>query len=143
MSSTELMLPAERLRRVQRLYPGAIGQGWAHGLKYQTRGEVRRMERTGEIIAVHRFAKELNGQVSIPYVRMKTRAQVHREQAKRVALMAGAGTLFLAAVAWMAWDARYVIATAAGLALASWLLIRLVPHWTNGCPGLHCPGCKG
>lgn len=144
MTSTDVVLDGERLARVRRLYPGAIGQGWAHGLKYQTRGEVRRMEKRGEIIAVHRFAKEsVPGRVVIPYVRMKTRAQVRREQARRVAVLSGAGLFFLGTVTWLAWDARYALGTLAGLMLTGTLVVRLVPHWRQGCSGLHCPGCKG
>lgn len=145
MTSTDIMIQPDRLLRTQALYPGAIGIGKITGFYHQARGEIRRMEKRGEVIAVRRFARldELSGIVEIPYVRMKERGQVRREQGIRVGVFAGSALIFLTAVAWLTWESRYVIMFAAGMAAILALLIRILPHLIRGCPGIHCAGCGG
>jgi hypothetical protein len=145
MASTDLLLEPDHLARVRALHPGAVGYGVVQGFTHQTRGEIRRMEKRGEVVALERFARldKRTNLITIPYVRMKERSTVRREQAIRIGVMAGSGLMFLTAVAWLAWESRYVIGAAVGmmavLALAFWLM----PHFVRGCPGLHCQGCKG
>lgn len=145
MTSTDVAVRPDYLVRVQALYPGAVGIGRIEGFRHQVGGEVRRMEKSGEIIAVHRFAKRdlQSGIVAIPYVRMKERSTVRREQAIRIGVFAGSALLFLTAVAWLAWQSRYVIMVAAGMAATMALLAWLLPHLVRGCPGIHCRGCRG
>lgn len=99
------------------------------------------MEQRGEIIAIHRFAVEnrMTGRITIPYVRMKERSQVRREQAIRIGVLGAAGLMFLTAVAWLAWESRYVIMIAAGMTALGALAFWLLPHFARGCP---CFGCR-
>lgn len=45
----------------------------------------------------------------------------------------------------MIWHSRWVWLTLAGIALAVWLAITLMPTpgHRSGCSGYHCPGCRG
>jgi hypothetical protein len=97
------------------------------------------------MIGLRRFERidRRTGQTCIPYVRLKTLEQVRREQLTRAALLAGVGLLAVSALAWLAWQARYEIAAAAGMTAAGLLFLLVWPHWSRGCSGLHCSGCRG
>lgn len=138
-ASTDL----EMLSRLQRLYPGALGVGRAHGQQHPLRAALARAERRGELIPLRHLARldPRTGQVSIPYVRMKTRTQVRRMQWIRIGSMSVGGVVFLAGLGWLAWESRYIIGAAAGLLAVVGLSVWLAPHWRQGCPGLHCTGC--
>ena len=141
MASTSI----ERLTRLQRIYPGAIGQGVIEGSQHAVRRELKIWERRGEVIGLRRF-EQVNrraGTTRIPYVRLKTQAQVRRERLVRTLPLAATGMLFLGAVCWVAWEARYVVLSVAGMMTLGAAALRFAPHWRRGCTGLHCPGCRG
>lgn len=135
----------ETLSRLQRLYPGALGIGRVNGPHHALRAALAKAERRGELIPLRHLARldSRTGQVSIPYVRMKTRAQVRRMQLIRIGSMSVGAAAFLAGFGWLAWESRYVIGAAAGLLAVIGLSVWLAPHWKRGCPGLHCTGCQG
>lgn len=143
MSSTDIVLPADRLARVRRLYPGAICTGTVTGTRHLVTAEVRKMERRGEIIAMERFARDLRGGVRvIPYVRLIERGVIRRRQALNLGALTLAGVLVATGVGWLVWESRYVlmiVAAAAGVVSA----VLLAPHLRRGCLGIHCSGCRG
>lgn len=141
MTSTSV----DRLTRLQKMYPGAVGQGMIEGSQHMARRQLRLWEARGEVIGLWCFERvnRRAGTTRIPYVRLKTQAQVRRERAIRAAVLAAAGVLFLGAVCWMAWQARFVILSAAGMTALGTLALLAWPHWTRGCSGLHCSGCRG
>lgn len=145
MSSTDLEIDASRLARLQRIFPGAVGQGWAHGLLHQTRGEVKRLERRGEVLALWRFERinRRAGLTRIPYVRLVTRAQVRRKFWVRASVLGASGGLLLAGVTAAAWRDRYALLAVLLLAGIGGTLVRFGGHWRRGCPGVHCSGCRG
>lgn len=138
--------PADaRLTRLRELYPGAIERGVARGTRYRLPAEVRRMERRGEIIALHRFTRmdARTGQMMIPYVRMKARRQVTARRAVLIGAGLACGVLVLTGVGWLLWQSRRELLAGAlllGLVTGS---VWLAPHWGRGCSGLHCSGCRG
>lgn len=143
--STHEIMPAERLARLQRVYPGAISYGQVEGTRHLTLAEVRKMEKRGEIKALRRFARrnEITGQVTIPYVRYKTVEQVRKEQIIKVSAVTGAGIAAAYGVGWLLWESRWIL-LAAGVATALIVFLAwLAPHWSRGCAGIHCPGCQG
>lgn len=139
MPGTDLM-PVERLRRVQ---PGTAQVGSITGTLNLVKAEVRRMEQRGEVTAYRQFARldRRTGVLEIPYVRLRTRASVRRERILLTSGLALAGASFLAVVVWLAWESRYVIGAVLGIAATIMLVFWLAPHWTRGCPGLHCQCC--
>lgn len=141
MPGTDLM-PVERLRRVQ---PGAAQVESIRGTLNLVKAEVRKMEQRGEVTAYRQFARldRRTGVLEIPYVRLRTRASVRREQVLTRLALSGAGIFFLAVVAWLAWESRYVIGAVLAIAATIMLVFWLAPHWTRGCPGMHCQGCRG
>ncbi len=141
MTSTSV----ERLTRLQKIYPEAIGQGVIEGSQHLVRRELRIWERRGEVIGLRRFEQidRRAGTTRIPYVRLKTQAQVRRERLVGALPLAAAGMLFLGVVCWVAWEARYVALGVAGMMTLGAAALRFAPHWRKGCTGLHCPGCGG
>lgn len=141
--NTDLDVRPAYLSRIQKLYPGAVDVGRITGTRHLVKNQVRTMEKRGEIIAMQRFAKEIRpGVLEIPYVRMKTREQVRRGQ------MVKGGALLLASLGvtygagWLVWESRYVLALLAGALLAGAGVLYLSLHWSNGCSGIHCSGCR-
>jgi hypothetical protein len=145
MSSTDLVVAPDHLRRVRVLYPNAVGIGRVRGYRHQATGERQRMAKRGEVAPQWRFARrnERTGIVTIPYVRLKELAQVRREVAIRVGAMVFGAAVFLAGVAYALWTIRMLLLTAAGTVLGLTVLLWFLSHWRNGCPGLHCNGCHG
>ncbi len=146
MPSTDLTMPAELMIRLRRIEPDGIGIGKITGTnQHLVRAELRRMERRGEVRGHYGAARvdPRTGTIEIPYVRLRTRAQIRARRAAWVAGSALAGVSVVFGLGWLAWESRYVIGAVLGAAalliVASWL----APHWTRGCPGLHCAGCRG
>lgn len=133
------------LDRLARIYPGAIGRGVIEGSPHIVRSELRRWERRGEVIGLwhHGRIERKTGVTRIPYVRLKTRQEVARKHAVRVGALIGGGVLFAGSVFWAAWQVRYLIVGATGMFALVMLGFWLAPHWSRGCPGLHCSGCRG
>lgn len=144
MASTDLQLAPAYLPRLRRLYPGAIDVGRVRGSRHTVKALVHRMEKRGEIVAVERFTREIRpGVLEIPYVRLKTVEQVRRIRRLKVGAF-GLGALATAyGAGWLVWESRFVIALFAAVALAGGVLLYLSLHWSNGCSGIHCSGCRG
>lgn len=145
MPSADVEVRPQVLAQIQRRFPRAIGYGRATGPRHGLGREVARMERRGEIEQIRSLAKldRRTGVLTIPYVRYKTPGQVRREQALKVGAVALVGSLAALGVGWLVWESRFALmalgAATAGIVLLAWL----APHWSRGCPGMHCPGCKG
>lgn len=133
------------LERLTRLYPGAIGRGVIEGSQHVVRSQLRLWEKRGEVIGLRRFEQvdRYAGTTRIPYVRLKTVARVRRDRLMRVALLAGVGVFTLGVACWLLWEVRYELMAAAGMSAVVGLFFWLWPHWSRGCAGLHCSGCKG
>lgn len=102
------------------------------------------MERRGEIMALREQASLSRGGVlTVPYIRLKSVEQVRRSRRLRRVLGAMLLLAALAAAGWLVWQARYVIALTAVLAFGGIGVFWLSLHWRNGCPGIHCSGCRG
>lgn len=145
MTSTDLVVAPDYLRRIQVLYPKAVGIGRARGYRHQVTGELQRMAKRGEVAPQWRFAKrnERTGIVTIPYVRLKELTQVRREARIKIAALSTGALVFLAGVGYMLWTIRETLMIATGGTLGLVTLLWLGSHWTRGCPGLHCTGCRG
>lgn len=144
MPSTDIALPADRLARVRRLYPGAICTGTVTGTRHLVISEVRKMERRGEIIAMERFARDLRGGVRvIPYVRLIERGVIRRRQALNLGALTLAGVLVATGVGWLVWESRYVLMIIVGGLMTLTGAVLLAPHLRRGCLGIHCSGCRG
>lgn len=144
MAGTDVQMRPAYLSRIQKLYPGAVDVGRVTGTRHRVTAKVRTMEKRGEIIAVQRFAKEIRpGVLEIPYVRMKTREQIRRGQLVKggALLLGGLGAAYGAG--WLVWESRYALELLAGALLAGSGLLYLSLHWSNGCSGIHCQGCRG
>lgn len=102
------------------------------------------MEKRGEIVSVRRFARRIeSGELEIPYVRLKTVEQVRRGQRIKVTAVAAAGLCVATGAGWLLWESRTVIVPLAGV-LAGVLMVAWISlHWSNGCSGIHCQGCRG
>jgi len=78
-----------------------------------------------------------------PYVMRRTRAGWLRRKRAALTIGGAVGVYAITFVA-LAWEARWVLLSMAGLALAAyclaWLVSRFTGH-TGACVGLHCPGC--
>lgn len=144
MPGTDLQLAPAYLPRLRVLYPGAIDVGRVRGSRHTVKAQVHRMEKRGEIVAVEQFTKEIRpGVLEIPYVRMKTVEQVRRAQWLKVGAL-GLGALVTAyGVGWLVWESRYVIALFAVAVMFGAAALYLSLHWSNGCSGIHCSGCRG
>jgi hypothetical protein len=142
--STDLEVLPAYLVRVRALYPGAVGVGRITGSRHLVRAEVRKMEKRGEIVSVRRFARRIeSGELEIPYVRLKTVEQVRRGQRIKVTAVAAAGLCVATGAGWLLWESRTVIVPLAGV-LAGVLMVAWISlHWSNGCSGIHCQGCRG
>ncbi len=129
------------LARIQRLHPGAIGYGRAEGPRYRLDALLKQMARRGEIEPLWKLKKEIRpGVVVVPYVRYLTPAQVRRRRALLYAGVLSGGLAAALLLGWAVWSARWWLLGGAAVLL---LLGSRVPHWSNGCSGLHCEGCRG
>ena len=100
------------------------------------------MERRGEIRPLWKEARVSRaGLAIVPYVRLKSRAQLRKERLLRSAgwsvVGLSGGVAFLVAL----WEARVMIGGGALFAGSAWFLITRRKH-SGACAGLHCPGCK-
>lgn len=144
MAGAELQVRPAYMSRIEKLYPGALDVGRITGTRHLVTAKVRAMQKSGEIIAVQRFAKEIRpGVLEIPYVRMKTREQVRRAQAIKIGGLALGGLGAAYGFGWLVWQSRYVIGLFIMLALLGLGLYGGSLHWSNGCSGIHCSGCRG
>lgn len=145
MPGTDLDIHSSYLTRVQALYPGAVGIGRISGSRHVVVAQKNKMVKTGEIIAIERFARVDNraGLIEIPYVRMKTHEQVRRERRARAAAVVAGGLMLAVAVGWLLWQAREAIVLACVAVMVIPGALYLCSHWRNGCSGIHCSGCKG
>lgn len=144
MPGTDLRLAPAYLPRLRELYPGAIDVGRVRGSRHTVKAEVRRMEKRGEIVAVERFARQVRpGVLEIPYVRLKTLEQVRRERQLKFGALVLGGLTAAYGVGWLVWESRYALELLALALLAGGALLYLSLHWSNGCSGIHCSGCRG
>lgn len=124
--------------------PGAIGIGYAEGWRYQLIAELRRRERRREIrVLWARLKEKPGGIIHVPVVFLKTPAQILRAKIRRISAVALPALAVVAGVFYALWTIRTLILTGLGVAAGIAALLILLPHWSNGCPGLHCSGCKG
>lgn len=143
MSSTDVQVMPAYMARVRKLYPGAVGVGRVTVLRNR-RAELRKLERRGEIVCIERFTKEVRpGVLEVPYVQLKERSQVRREQALKAGVALLAGTAAAYGIGWLIWESRFVIMLLAAALAGSAGLAYLSLHWRNGCSGIHCAGCWG
>lgn len=144
MAGAELQVRPAYMSRIEKLYPGALDVGRITGTRHLVTAKVHAMQKSGEIIAVERFAKEIRpGVLEIPYVRMKTREQVRRAQAIKIGGLALGGLGAAYGFGWLVYQSRMALLLLAGAGLAAAVLLYLSLHWSNGCPGIHCSGCRG
>lgn len=117
----------------------------AAGPQHTLRAHLRKQERAGEIQVgwQHASLNPRSGQLTVPYVRLKSASVIRRERTLRwTALWVGALAL-LTGVLYALWTIRVLIVSAVLLLGIAALVLRFLPHLSRGCSGLHCSGCRG
>lgn len=144
---TDLVVASNKpgtMERIRRAYPAAQGYGRARGARFQVIRDLKIQERRGNMVPVWRFAKEIRpGVIDVPVVIMRTTTQVRTRKIRNGVLLAGVVVGAVVGVGALVWASRYVIGAAAGMTAVLFLWFRLASHWTRGCSGLHCTGCRG
>jgi hypothetical protein len=141
--SLVLSAPAEGSSLKQR-WPDAAGFGYAEGWRWQLQRELKIRERRGEIIPMWwREEYRRGGIYYVPVVFLKTPGQIRLDKLRRAGHVVIPATVALAGVGWLVWEARYAIGALLLLLTAGALCGLALPHWSRGCTGIHCPGCRG
>ncbi len=108
---------------------------------WELRARLNVMVRRGEI-GQEMIEVAGRDKITVYAVRLKPFRSPWRRRAA-IALTVAAS---LSALAWMIWDARYVIMAALAALAALFVVITAIMYAGThrlGCPGLHCAGCKG
>lgn len=142
------------MRSRDSIQPYAPEVGFARGPRWTLREELKKQERRGDIAVDWDSARESpqgSGYLAIPYLRLRSLAEVRRRARNRTGAAVGAAIGSAAGFLWVVagvlealWDARTMLLGIAGLFLLAggvMLIGRLARH-EPGCAGLHCPGCR-
>ena len=125
------------------------GMGVLRGPVWETRALAQQLERQGKIRRLARGTEYVEAGrllIAVPYEPL--RGDVLLSVRRRLLHAAGwvvLGVGVAASLLAMIWEARLVILSAllgAAFLAGSWWLLSRVSH-RAGCPGLHCPGCRG
>lgn len=131
-------------RYLRSRYPSAMGIGYAEGWRHQLTRELKIRAKRHEVVPMWRYLKEKpGGIIHVPVVFLKTPGQILRAKIRRIFTVALPALAVVAGVLYALWTIRTLILTGLGVAAGIAALLILLPHWSNGCPGLHCSGCKG
>lgn len=117
----------------------------ASGPQHTLRAHLRKQERAGEIQVgwQHASLNPRSGQLTVPYVRLKTRSAVRRQHVIRWTVFGASSAMAVTGALYALWTIRIFILSTLALALLAVLVLRFLPHLSRGCSGIHCSGCQG
>jgi len=133
-------MSAEIQRRTAAPWPGDISVPYLQ--EQQLKAKLRSLREMGIIQSGYEL-EHIHGRTVAHVIYLKPLPS----PARRRTTIGLTGAAAVSALAWMVWEARYVIGTtllvAVSLLLLAGAATLLRPNHRALCPGLHCAGCKG